>query len=373
MLTHGWRRFKWQEVLSPKVVKPKFERDTAYLALSGKVYGVLPGQIGPGTSIILLVKQKDNKGGFMFIPLKQDGSFVDPSVVLFDTAHVYYQLDKKKGLGNASVQFMPDRLPAPSATNLPNKNIIWLDTIGMNRQLLLALEANDIADKMKVKTLENVTVKSRTKTPVQLMDEKYTSALFTGDGYQFDLVDDPFATGALNIFNYLQGKVAGLTVNTTSNPPTLQWRGGAPQLYLDEVATDADFISSLSINDVAFIKVFRPPFMGGSNGANGAIAIYTRRGGDIKSEPGRGLNNNKVYGYTEIKEFYSPNYSTFKPGNETRDVRTTLYWNPAITASPQNRQVVLTFYNNDVTNAFHVVIEGMTRDGRLAHIEQTME
>jgi hypothetical protein len=35
--------------------------------------------------------------------------------------------------------------------------------------------------------------------------------------------------------------------------------------------------------------------------------------------------------------------------------------------------VVLTFFNNDVTNAFRVVIEGMTKDGRLAHVDQMME
>ncbi len=36
--------------------------------------------------------------------------------------------------------------------------------------------------------------------------------MFVGDGYQFDLVDDPVAMSSLNIFNYLQGKVAGLQV-----------------------------------------------------------------------------------------------------------------------------------------------------------------
>jgi hypothetical protein len=167
--------------------------------------------------------------------------------------------------------------------------------------------------------------------------------------------------------------VAGLQVNTGGSTPSLQWRGGAPQLFLDEVATDASFISSVNVNDVAYIKVFRPPFMGGFNGANGAIAIYTRRGNDVKSEPGKGLNNNKVFGYTLIKEFYSPNYSSFKPTNEQRDLRTTIYWNPVVVASPEKRQVVLTFYNNDVSNAFRVIIEGMTRDGRLAHLEQIME
>jgi hypothetical protein len=205
------------------------------------------------------------------------------------------------------------------------------------------------------------------------MDEKYATGLFTGDGLQFDLVNDPFAVGATSIFNYLQGKVAGLQINTSSNPPTLQWRGGSPQLYLDEVATDADFISSVNVNDVAYVKVFRPPFIGGFNGANGAIAIYTRRGNDVKPTPGKGLKNNKVFGYTLIREFYSPNYGSFTQRNDERDVRTTLYWNPAVITTPQKHEAVLTFYNNDVSHAFRVVIEGMTRDGRLAHIEQIME
>lgn len=375
MLTNGWRRFKWEQVIAGKIPKPRFERDTAYLSLSGRLYGVTHSQIRPGSNIILLVQLKDQKPGFMLIPIQPNGTFSEPGVIIFDTAHIYYQFEKSKGLGDASVEFMPDRLPAPSlqALSTAQASIVWLDTTGALRQMNLAIEANDVAQGLKVKTLENVTVKSRTKTPLQQMDEKYTSGLFIGDGFQFDLVNDPTAMGMMNIFNYLQGKVAGLTVNTSSSPPTLSWRGGAPQLFLDEVPTDPDFISSLSINDVAYIKVFRPPFMGGFNGGNGAIAIYTRRGNDVKATPGKGLNNNKVFGYTLIKEFYSPNYSSFKQSNEQRDVRTTLYWNPAVAASPSKREVVLTFYNNDVTNAFRVVIEGMTRDGQMTHLEQIIE
>src|SRR6185503_8625576 len=241
-------RFKWQEVVAGKAPKPKFDKDTAYMTLSGKIYGVLPGQIQPGTNIILFLKQKETKAGFAFVPLNPDGSFNDPSLIIFDTAHIYYQLDKKKGLGNASVQFMPGRLPAPSLTVPINQNTIWSDTVGMSRQLFLVNEANEIGERMKIKTLENVTVKSKTKSPVQILDEKYTSALFTGDGYQFDLVNDPFAASSMNIFSYLQGKVAGLQVNPTSNPPSLQWRGGAPQLYLDETPADPEFISSVSVN-----------------------------------------------------------------------------------------------------------------------------
>ncbi len=376
MLTHGWRRFKWEELLSGKIPKPPFAKDTSYITLSGKVMGVLPGQINKEAAVVLMVKQKDQEGQMLLVPVESNGTFNDPATILFDTAQIYYSFQKAKELKDANIQFMTNRLPAPSFN--PSSFIkpygLFPDTTGNYRQLSFADEANSLAEMMKVKTLENVTVKSRGKSPVQLMDEKYASGLFSGgDGYQFDLANDPMAAGAQNIFTYLQGKVAGLQITTGSGQPSLQWRGGAPQLYLDQTPTDPSFISSLSVNDVAYIKVFRPPFMGGFNGANGAIAIYTRRGNDVKQDPGKGLASNKVYGYTPIREFYSPNYASFSIRNEQRDIRTTLYWNPLLTTTPEKNQVVVSFYNNDVSGAFRVIIEGMTRDGKLAHIEQIME
>jgi len=206
------------------------------------------------------------------------------------------------------------------------------------------------------------------------MDEKYATGLFSGgDAYQFDLVNDPFAASSMNIFYYLQGKVAGLQVNTAAQPPTMSWRGGSPQLYLDQMAVDPGMIATMSIHDVAYIKIFRPPFMGGFNGGSGGIAIFTKKGNDSKPEPGKGLPTNKVFGYNSVKEFYSPNYASFTQRNEQRDIRTTLYWNPSVTTTSQKNKVVVSFYNNDVSQSFRVVIEGMTTDGRLAHIEQIME
>jgi hypothetical protein len=127
------------------------------------------------------------------------------------------------------------------------------------------------------------------------------------------------------------------------------------------------------VSDVAYIKVFRPPFMGGFNGGNGAIVIYTRRGDDAKNAPGKGLSNNKISGYTLIRQFYSPNYDRFDPKNDQPDLRTTLYWNPVLTTSQKKNSVLVSFHNNDITKSFRVVIEGMTKDGLLTHFEQIME
>ena len=376
MLTHGWRRFKWDELLSGKLAKPAFPKDTGYITLSGQVQGVVPGQIGRDASIVLMVRQGDAEPKMLLVPVESNGTFNDPETFIFDTAQVYYTFQKPTELNNASVQFMTSRMPAPNVN--PSAFIrphgLFPDTAGSYRQFVLADEANDMTKMMNVKTLENVIIKSKGKSPVEIMDEKYASGMFSGgDGYQFDLVNDPFAVSSMNIFYYLQGKVAGLQINTVSQPPTLSWRGGSPQLYLDQTPVDAGMVAAMSITDVAYVKIFRPPFLGGFNGGNGGIAIYTKKGNDQKPEPGKGLPKNKVFGYNSVKEFYSPNYATFNQRNEQRDIRTTLYWNPSISTTPQKNKIVVSFYNNDVSQSFRVVLEGMTRDGKLAHIEQIME
>jgi len=231
---------------------------------------------------------------------------------------------------------------------------------------------------MKEKRLENVTVRAKTKTPVQVLDEKYATGLFSGsDSRQFDLVNYPLAATYPNIFTYLQGKVAGLQITVGGGPNgqvSMQWRGATPSVFLDQVNTDVDMLSSIPVSDIAYVKVFPPPFIGAvGGGSGGAIAIYTRRGNDLATKPGKGLNKNVLNGYTLVREFYSPNYDRFDPRNEARDLRTTLYWNPSVITSPKKNVVTLTFYNNDVTKAFRVIIEGMTKDGRLAHLEEVME
>jgi hypothetical protein len=377
MLTHGWRRFKWEDVAKGKLPKMIYPLDSTYLSLSGKVYGATPTQLRSAASIILIINQKKSGSGnkMLMLPVEPNGTFNDPSFFLFDTTHIYYKLSK--GMSDASAKFMEDRLP-PLRYRMPAMGSFYNqlgDTTGYSRHFMLSDEAMKLFSQYEGKTLDNVIVKAKTKSPLEIMDQKYSSGMFSGgDGYQFDLVNDKFSFASRNIFDYLQGKVAGLQINTSSNPPSLSWRGGTPQLYLDEVQIDADFLTSMSVSDIAYVKVFRPPFFGGSGGGSGgAIAIYSRRGDDVKQEPGKGLANNTVSGYTPIRQFFSPNYGTFSPDNDKKDIRTTLYWNPQVSTTPLKNKVLLSFYNNDVSKSFRVVIEGMTKDGQLTHIEQIME
>lgn len=379
MLTHGWRRFKWEELTKGKLPSITYQKDTAYLTLSGKLFGLSTGQLQGGGAVVMMVKEKDSAAKMMMAPVSRDGSFNTADYIFFDSLRVYFQ--PTKTLTGAAVSFMTSRL---AALNYSNKNFagttFFPDTTGYHRHAMLAAEAASIMKQWNGKILEEVSVTAKRKPTVQVLDDKYTSGFFKGfDAIQFDVINDPFASGAQNIFNYLQGKVAGLQITTGAGTPGLQWRGGATLIYLDEISTDPGMISGIPVQDIAYIKVFRPPFMGGSggmygNGGNGAIAIYTRKGGDASSKPGVGMAANTVAGYSPIKEFYSPNYSTFVRTNELRDVRTTLYWKPQIITTGKKNVFTLVFYNTDVfSKALRVVVEGMSKDGQLTHFEQLVE
>jgi hypothetical protein len=376
MLTNGWRRFKWEDVAAGKMPAIKYARDSNYLFLSGKVLGVVPAALNASDNIIMLLKEKDSTR-MLIMPIERDATFGDPNIVLMDSLRIYYQL-KSKMATKADIQFMTSRLPSPNYTGLKNSFQFYnpiIDTAGNYRHKLLADEQARALAMLQGKTLQNVTVRSKTKSPLEQMDERYARGLFSGgDAVQFDIVNDPTALGRQDIFSYLQGKVAGLMITQSGMDVNLQWRGGTPQLYLDEMAVDAQLISSIPVTDIAYVKVFRPPFVGGmGGGSGGAIAIYTRKGGDIAVEPGKGLAKNVVMGYTPIRQFYSPNYSTYDKRNEQPDMRTTLHWAPVVTTNPKKSSATIVFYNNDVTKAFRIIIEGMTKEGLLTHYEEVLE
>jgi len=119
------------------------------------------------------------------------------------------------------------------------------------------------------------------------LNEKYTSGLFTSDdAWMLVPDDDPVAMGSLNVFQYLQGRIPGLQIsNTAGLKPVIRYRHAQPAFFLDEVRVDEYVINSININDVALIKVFKPPFAGAiGNGAGGAIAVYTKDGDDNEDD-----------------------------------------------------------------------------------------
>lgn len=370
MLTHGWRRFKWDDMMAGKFREIIYPKDTSYLSILGKINGVASSRLKDSANIILMFKRNGRKKTFI-TPINLLGEFSDPTALLFDTTVLFYELPKSKGFGSASVTFNHDRLPAISHSAVPyeTESFERRDTTGHSHHLQLATEALQLSDASHAKVLKTVSVKARQKTEIEMMDKKYTRGLFSGgDAYQLDLLDDAHAMNSGDIFRYLSGKVPGLEIRP-GNPPFAKYHGSMPNFYIDEIrAPDLNMVASLNAADVAYIKVMRSSNLWGS----GAIAIYTRQGGDQTANM-EGLHSESILGYDSMRDFYVPDYSTDSANNDANDLRTTLYWNPQVITTNENNQATITFFNNDVSKAFRVVIEGMTGNGRLVHLEKIMK
>jgi len=216
-----------------------------------------------------------------------------------------------------------------------------------------------------------VKVYSKQKSLKQKLDEQYTSGFFTGDdGYTFTVEDDPFAKSAISVMDYLRGKVAGLQISSDGQSAT--WRGSATSIFLNEMNTDIGMVQNMSMNDVALIKVFRPPFFGAvGGGSGGAIAIYTKKGGGDNSAV-KGLDFTNIYGYSPVKEFYMPDYeNTNTP--DVPDYRSTIYWNPFLIFDKKTRRIKIPFYNTDNCKKIRVVIEGINKLGQFTREEKFFE
>jgi hypothetical protein len=121
------------------------------------------------------------------------------------------------------------------------------------------------------------------KSQENKLNEEYCSALFkTADGVYFDFSDPKLSTSATayrNILDWLQGRVAGLQVYKTRDDLSIPYlRNQRAAVYLDEMPVYLSDVNFFSTSDIAMIKVIKDPFVSGSRGPGGAIAIYTWRG-----------------------------------------------------------------------------------------------
>lgn len=373
MMTNGWRRFKWEKLMADEWPGLNYLPEK-YLSVQGRIMGLSKTQLY-NKQLTAILKTKNDKPDVYNIPIDQQGAFALGSLYFFDTAKMYYQLTDDKDKILTTTAYFNFISNFKKATPL-NKNLLAnifvperTDTSALAKGRNLAgLRREQLASK-KIQVLDEVRVVTKAISLKQKLDKEYTSGFFSGDdGYTFTMEDDPFAKSSPGILQYLQGKVAGLQINTT-NGGSATWRGSNTSFFLNESPTDVNFLQNITMAEVALIKVFRPPFFGAmGGGAGGAIAVYTKKGGSGNAAV-TGLPSTNVGGYSVIRQFYSPDYIA-NPDPTTKDYRTTLYWNPNIYFDKNSRRIVLPFFNSDNCKKIRVVVEGIDENGLFTREEK---
>ena len=328
--------------------------------------------MSPIREINAIIELKNNDREIFNTPVFSDGKFVFADMLFYDTAKFYYQFnnDKKKDLTERATfeirnNFLKNNLTIkPDSTSLININ--RPDTVIMAKNIAITNKQLSEAELQKVKTLKEVFITGRKKSKEELMDEQYATGLFTGGNSKMFLPEnDPGFLTSRSVLDYLQARVGGLRINTIGAEPSISWRGSSTALYMNEIEEDINMIMNIPMSDVAMIKVFSPPFFGyGGGGGGGAVAVYLKNGATGYPTRARGMNFISVAGYSPVKEFYSPDYSK-DDQPYTRDYRKTLYWNPFVITGKNNRRIYLSFYNNDITKNYKIIIDDVTLTANL--------
>lgn len=395
MLTHGWRRFKWDDIAQAKLPTINYPKDSEYIQIAGTASGKAFNTTEKDFITLILIA-KDSSKQIIPVPMEQNGTFSKGGFIFYDTVKVYYSFRQKKLADKTNIDFRTNIFSAQSSylKSINNYSFKQFDSSQYLRENFFIEEQKRLEKLRSATTLKDVIVNSRLKpkSSLDIVDEKYTSGAFAVESkYRVDINADPLALNYQDLFTYLQSHVTGLSVSTApqqkdasspsllpSNKPTsslyeVTMRGEVPYMYLDELPTDIDVLAHIPMSEIAYIKVFSSPFFGAwQNGLGGAISVYTRKTGEKLFNSNDHDEKKLLTGYTKYKEFFSPKYNdsinSFIP-----DVRTTLYWNPYILTNAKNHKVQFEFYNNDISKKLRIVLEGMNADGKLARVEKIIE
>jgi hypothetical protein len=336
----------------------------------------------------------------LFTDTDPAGRFSIDSLLFFGRARLFFaeQRIKKKP------RFIDIRLAQDSIQNLVGP-AGWESYRLTNRipddtpsDLSWMKDYEDIIRKAEGLTLEEVTIKTRSKSPLEKLQEEYTTGAFDTDAFVervIDLVNTDEANVYPNIFEYLRFRIPGLQVmepdysrpppdisgDMRNDPtkyriffrqmPSASSMGNIPMvIYLNEIETDADILLTIPAAEIALVKIFSSFTAAPGGGPGGALAIYTKKPDLLRETNGSAATYS---GYSAISPFPIPRYDIDPSAQNKPDGRITLDWRPNIFLSNDRKQIPIRFYNNDRTKRFRIVAEGMTTTGKPIFFERTIE
>lgn len=373
MLTHGWRRFSWENVIAQEFPKLDHfiesgitiegqitEQQETKKGLSG---GKVSAIVGEGIEII----------SSEFGP---NGRFILRDLVYQDTATVAITAEDNRAKNFIDIEVVRPEAVFQKIAGIYPPQIEWpAALIATFRERNLQQQLNEDPD---ILDLEGVTVEAQT---IEREEEEVRKVYGSGD-VSINPDKIPGNVAFTNVFQLIQGRVAGVQVFVSGLDVSVQIRGvgsinsgTTPLFLLDNMPVDAATLLQVNPRDVASVDVFKDPARAaifGSQGANGVIAVYTKSGAGISGVTIGGTLVTQYGGYSSPREFYAPQYETKTVENAAADKRATIFWAPKIEIDSSGRAEV-EFYNTDIAKRHLLILEGIDMQGRLGRFVKILE
>jgi len=352
LLTQGWRDFVWKKF--PNLNGNQNFKVEKGISITGKVENLF-GTTAKENNQVQMVLLNNGASVMLNDTTDVNGKFAFNNIVFKGTATMLLNTKNQKGKNNGELvldsiynQPIAVDFKAYKPLNEEENKITQIQTNLRNKNMLFNIpEANQLKDVI-------ITAKKKKEDTTE---SRYGFADFT-------YIPNEKGPRFSNIFMLLQ--IAIPNVTASSNSVRFNRYNGPPIILVDGIETDMDLLSSISTDDIAKIEAIKGPGAAvfGSQGANGAIIIYTKLGkGSTTSRKVFHSIAMPINGYQNTRFFYSPDYSKPKTlENDQTDIRNTLYWNPYI-QSDENGNATISYYNNEVNTTVNVNLEGITNNG----------
>ncbi|AHM61502.1 hypothetical protein D770_16240 [Flammeovirgaceae bacterium 311] len=363
LLTQGWRRFRWQEILQQQ--RPVFSHIPEY---EGHIVQAVVKDEKTDTPV-------EGATYYLSVPGKQAKSYASISnkkgQILFNTDKLYglRNVVLQNNAASARAQYNI-KIVSPYATDFSD-NALPAFTLrdGFQEQL----EHRHI--QMQARNLYWREEKNRFLNPGQ------SNTSFYGAPDKTYLLDDftrfPTMEEVMREFVYEVSvrKQNGKYVFKVVDPQVTDYFQEAPLVLLNGIPVfDVDKIISLNPLMVEKLEILTNKYISRGVGVYGGIISYTTYDGSLEGyEPEAGTLNLEYDGLQLQREFYSPRYDTEQQtSNRKPDFRKLLHWSPQI-ITDKNGESSISFYTSDLTGKFVVVVQGITAHGTAGFTTYTFE
>lgn len=353
MMTHGWRRFTWKEMLQDQ--QPPIQHYAEQgIRLSGKAVK----SIGQKPAAKAKLKVLTAKGELIIMEADENGNFYTEDLQHFDSTRLAIQTENEKGKQTAlKLTIDPFNSSPPSAFRFSTFKPLGLDDFLKQAEYRLKVQ-NAFNLEQDARLLEGVEI-SATR-----IDETRKPAIYGKPSATITSKD--IHPGAINILQALQAKIPGVIIRGV--PPNMEvnlraGNDGPPLFTVDGTPVDLEVVNSLNPGDIEYVDVIQSSKAAifGSRGRNGVLAIYMKTGSNM----GRntvGMERVTYPGFYKAREFYVPKYNEPSDLPDRPDIRPTLYWNPSVETDDKGNAVIR-FFASDVTSKFKIVVQGLTYGG----------
>ena len=367
MLTQGYRRVSYQEILTNKTPAIKYLPEDG-ITISGTLR-TASGMPVPNGIVNFYVK---NMRVSSTVNTNKDGEFYIPKLYFPDSVKAVVNARGNTNGNNMMiiVNNITPQPPVPSVT-APDE-ITNIDT-AMSTYL-----QNDKKVAANSRNLKEVVIKD-TRGPKRQSHADYP--MLSGlSSIPDHVMDGSRLTGCATLYDCLKGMIPGITYDNDKLYLTRNYNQGERipvAIYMDGMPFDFLNLQSYDPSSVDQIEVFMNDGLSGLNridNTKGVIVISSKKekkkplDKELLAElttPQYSAVKFEPKGFYMTREFYSPKYDATKTGALGGDLRTTIYWNPKVVTDKATGTAKFDFFNADGTGTYRAIIEGIDDKGNI--------